>query len=221
MMAAFVANRMDHHRHPSLLVLAATVALAGTWLPVQAQPNLRSTFPGRRVGGATRGECSARLIAHMVPSNSVFAPGDTGLVGILQGPTANPRPIQVTFKSEGGTGSSSSQVINLPASGEGIVLIHAPKLTGPTRWESTFVCEDASATANDDPLAFVTAGSPPPLTLLLNEASPDDTLLQKALLKLRKACGGSVPRSEVASSFALADVLKDGWPAQLPVSCPG
>ena len=212
---------MNHHRHPSLLALAAILALAGAWLPIQAQTTLRSTFPGRRVGGATRGECSARLIAHMVPSSSVFAPGDTGLLGILQGPTANPRPIKVTFTAEGGTGHPPGQVINLPASGEGIILIRAPKMKGPMRWESTFVCEDAGTTANDDPLAFVTAGSPPPLTLLLNEASPEDTLMQQALQKLLKACGGSVPRSEVANGFGLADVLKEGWPAQVPVRCPG
>lgn len=60
----------------------------------------RSTFPGRRVGGGTRGECSARILVHLVPENSVFAPGATGILGLVQGPTANPVSLELSFLPE-------------------------------------------------------------------------------------------------------------------------
>ena len=37
--------------------------------------DLRSQFPGRRVGGGTRGECSARYLALIVNPDSIFSPG--------------------------------------------------------------------------------------------------------------------------------------------------
>ena len=36
----------------------------------------RNTFPGRRIGGGTRGECAARPVLHLVPSSNVFSPGE-------------------------------------------------------------------------------------------------------------------------------------------------
>lgn len=211
--------RMDHHRRPSLLVLGLLLALMGASLPAEAQPNLRSTFPGRRVGGATRGECSARLIAHLVPSNSVFAPGETRVLGIVEGPSANPRPIQVSFRPEGSAAGAATQTLSLPAAGVGIVLFKQPQGSLPLRWESSYQC-DAPAAPSDDPLAFVSAGSPPALSLLVQDATGEDVRLQQALQSLRKACGGSIARAELASTFALADVIKEDWPAQLPVRCP-
>jgi hypothetical protein len=57
----------------ALATFTAGEALAGS-------ANLRNTAPGRRIGGGTRGECTARLIAHLVPSSSVFAPGSSRTV---------------------------------------------------------------------------------------------------------------------------------------------
>ncbi|MFM7394311.1 MAG: hypothetical protein ACKO22_08120 [Cyanobium sp.] len=82
----------------ALATFTAGEALAGS-------ANLRNTFPGRRVGGGTRGECTARLIAYLVPSSSVFAPGSSRTVGILEGPSANPRPLGLTFSPLRGNGS--------------------------------------------------------------------------------------------------------------------
>lgn len=218
MMRSVSRLRMNQRRLASLLVLGTTLLLSSPLLPAQAQPNLRSTFPGRRVGGATRGECSARLIAHLVPSSSVFAPGEVGLLGILEGPSSNARPIQISFRPEGSAGGSPSEVTSIPAAGAGIVLFKAPKLQAPVRWESTYQCDGGAP--SDDPLAFVSAGSPPALSLLIQEPTHEDKLIQQALQKLHKACGNSVSRADVASSFGLADVFNDDWPAELTVRCP-
>ena len=62
-----------------------------------AQADLRSSFPGGRVGGGTRGECSARLLAHLVTENSIYAPGRTLQVGLLEGPTATLNRFKYSF----------------------------------------------------------------------------------------------------------------------------
>ena len=80
---------------PSMLGVFGCMAIASQAL---AETNLRSSFPGRRVGGGTRGECTARLVAHLVPKSNVFAPGSSGLIAILQGPSANLNPLIVAFK---------------------------------------------------------------------------------------------------------------------------
>ena len=91
-----------------------------------AQSNLRNTFPGNRMGGGTRGECSARFVAHLVPANSVYAPGASGMIGILEGPTANPRPLQVVVKTDVQSSANAIQR-DLPASGPGVTLTWTPE----------------------------------------------------------------------------------------------
>ena len=190
---------------------------------VLAQPNLRSTFPGRRIGGGTRGECTARVLAHLVPASSVFAPGSSGLIALLEGPTANPRPLLVALREANAAGSSDaasarSQRRQLPASSAGVTLLVLP-LKGATVWESSYLCEEGVSDPSD-PLAMVSAAAPPAVSLLLLEGTPADAGLQSRLRELQARCGQSVPRQQLAASFELADVITADWPAQLPVRCP-
>ena len=220
MMVPIACSQMSSHHCHRLLALGAALALAGSGLPVLAQPNLRSTFPGRRIGGGTRGECSARLLANLVPDSSVFAPGAARLLGIVEGPTANPRPVLISFQAEGssGSGAASRRTLTLPAGTAGVVLFRLPDAALPLRWESTFQCDGGTA-PSDDPLSFVSASSPPALSLLVGDATPADRALQQGLQKLLQACGRSLPRLQIAQSFALGDAIKDDWPNQLPVRC--
>ena len=90
-------------------------ALALFSLPL-AEANPRRTFPGRRVGGGTRGECTARILAHLVPANSVFGLSSAGDIAMVHGPTANPVSLTISLKPEaGGAGFSRS----LPAAPAG------------------------------------------------------------------------------------------------------
>lgn len=211
----------------SLAPLVMAVGLLGLWpFPpsVRAQPNLRSTFPGRRVGGGTRGECNARLIVHLVPPSSVFAPGTPPLLGLLEGPAAQPRPLELRFRPEsqpgGGTASSVSQR-SLPAGGAALLLVSAPVVVRPTVWESSYRCDEAiGGDSSSDPLQFVVSTSPPALSLLVPDATPADTALQSRLRQLRSRCGATINRNELATAFGLGDLLDGAWPDQLPVRCP-
>ena len=222
----------------SLAPLLMAVGLLGPGLlpsTARAQPDLRSTFPGRRVGGGTRGECNARLIVHLVPPSSVYAPGTPPLLGLLEGPTAQPRPLELRFRPESQPQSARGTAFSerlLPASGPALVLFTGPAAARPTVWESSYRCEDASGggspgdggtgdgSSNGDPLQFVASTSPPALSLLVADATPADTALQARLRQLRARCGGSISRPELAAAFGLGDLLDGAWPDQLPVRCP-
>ena len=207
----------------SALILGGLLALALDLPGALAGGNQRSTFPGRRIGGATRGECSSRLIAHLVPADSVFTPGANRVLGILEGPTAHPHQVLVSFRPEAAAAAKAPTTITLPAMGPGITLLKRPALEGSTIWESSYRCGTggtASEASSADPLSFVSSESPPALSLLVTNASPDDIKVQQALKQLQRACGSTVPRAEVASSFGLADVITSDWPERLPVRCP-
>jgi len=184
---------------------------------VEAQSNVRSTFPGRRVGGGTRGECSARTLVHLVPDSSVYAPDGTGTLGLVQGPTANPVSLKLSFKPEGG-GAESTRT--LAATSASLTLISSAATTAPTVWESSFNCESGDGGASADPLAFIQSSSPPAISLLLPEAEASDKPIQAALASLRARCGTTVPAETTLAQFGLGDLVTSEWPDQLPVRCP-
>ena len=106
----------------------------------------------------------------------------------------------------------------LPANGPGVTLLSVA-LKGPTVWESTYACDEGPGDPSD-PLAMVTAQTPPAVSLLLLDPTPADTALQARLKSLRNLCGKAVGRDQLAADFDLTGVVNADWPAQLPVRCP-
>lgn len=186
--------------------------------PTFAQANLRSTFPGRRVGGGTRGECSSRILAHLVPGDSVYSPGEFGDLGLVQGPIANPVSLTMTFSPNEGEGVERSRVLD--ASSVGLILVRGAGVNRPTIWESTFDCNADDQSASADPLSFIETVSPPAISLLLPQQEPSDVSVQNALVSLRQNCGSTVPAQATLAQFGLADLITKDWPTQLPVRCP-
>ena len=186
--------------------------------PTFAQANLRSTFPGRRVGGGTRGECSSRILAHLVPNDSVYSPGESGDLGLVQGPIANPVSLTMTFSPNEGEGVERSRVLD--ASSVGLIVVRGEGVNRPTIWESTFDCNADDQSASADPLSFIETVSPPAISLLLPQQEPSDVSVQNALVSLRQNCGSTVPAQATLAQFGLADLITKDWPTQLPVRCP-
>ena len=204
-------------RLTALIAAGLGVALGGFPLGASAQDNLRSSFPGRRVGGGTRGECSARILAHLVPDSSVFSPGNTAELALVQGPTANPVSLTMTFKPESGGAPVNRKLSASPAA---LILVRGSAITAPTVWESGFDCAAGDTGAIDDPLAFVETASPPAVSLLVPTPDPSDAPIQKAIQSLSQSCGATVPAAATLAQFGLADVVTAEWPQQLPVRCP-
>lgn len=206
----------------SILLLALVL---GAFQPaLLAQDIQRSTFPGRRVGGGTRDDCTSRPIAHLVPPSSVFAPGPSREVALLEGPSNQPRPVLLEFRPPAAPASSGPAVAApitrvLPAAPAGITLFTLPALAKSTVWSSSYRCGAEGVKSASDPLAFVESAAPPALSLVVSDVTPADREVQAALARLRQACGGTLRRQEVAQAFGLEDLISGEWPAALPVRC--
>jgi hypothetical protein len=204
-------------RLTSLALVAAALALPVFTAAAGAQESLRSTFPGRRLGGGTRGECASRLLAHLVPVSSVYAPAATPTLGLLEGPSPSPRPLQIEFRPQRGAVEPLRRT--LPPAPVGVTLVTLPAIRNATVWESSYQCETGGAGGASDPLAFVASVAPPALSLLVTDRTPADLAVQAGLENLRRSCGKEVATAEVAAAFGLADVVTPSWPSRIPVRC--
>ena len=197
-----------HVRSTVMARIAALVlvALALTESAALAQSDSRNAFPGRRIGGGTRGLCTARLVAHITPANNIQRVSATGPIrmAVLQGPTQQPYPLKVSLEGQAS--------VELPASGAGVVVLSVPSLSRDARWQSSYLCP-AATPDNEDPLNFVSAAAPPAVSLLRPTSSAEDQL--PALLS---ACGGHVDLAQVKQWLGV-DALPGEWPQQLPVRC--
>ena len=127
-----------------VLVQAFTLLLP----QVTHSQSLRSTFPGRRVGGGTRGECASRLIIHLVPKSSQYSVSSDGqeLIGLVQGPSAQPTGLELTFRplvSNGNEEQSQKKSIGYSFEpNDASVILFSPKLNKDQSfiWESSFNC---------------------------------------------------------------------------------
>ena len=190
------------------IAVVVFLALTLTGHAALAQPDSRNSFPGRRVGGGTRGVCTARLIAHLTPANNIQRVPAAAPVrlAVLQGPTSEPFPLQIALDGR--------PSVQLPASPAGVVVLSTPPIGSDTRWQSSYVCPAGTADG-DDPLNFVVAAAPPALSLLRPSSDADDQLP-----RLLSRCGGSVDLAEIKQWLGF-EALPGKWPQQLPVRCEG
>ena len=188
--------------------------------PLQAAP--RNSFPGRRIGGGTRGECAARPIVHLVPPSSVFATGSTALIGWLEGPSSSPEPLQVTLRvaaDDGSADAGAAPVVQkqVPAAANRVVVISIPKEPRPLLWESSYRC---GADDGADEFGFITASAPPALSLLVKQRGQEDHQLQQQLANLKASCGATTPTTPLKTVLQLGDdVIDASWPQSLTVAC--
>jgi len=208
---------------PNLLSSAffCLMALFPTLPELQAAP--RNSFPGRRVGGGTRGECAARAIVNLVPSSSVFAPGDVSLIGVLEGPSSNPHPLEIVLRHASADGSVDASVApilrrELPGAQNRLVLLRFTSGTKTVRWESSYLCDSGGG---EDEFGFITASAPPALSLLvLGTGDQDDRHLQQVLANLLESCGGTAALQRLKTVLQLGDeVINDSWPEKVTVQC--
>jgi hypothetical protein len=188
-----------------------------------AQDALRSTFPGRRVGGGTRGDCPARVVAHLVAENNMLGAAAPTTLGILLGPANTPRPLQLAFRPrQKGTPAPSAagpQDRTIAPAPAGLMLLSIPAVGQDTVWESSYQCDESPAGGDTAPLAFVSNVAPPAQSLLVSARLPDDRKVKQELQKLRASCGATVATTDVAAAFGMSDVITREWPSRLPVRC--
>ncbi len=213
------------HSLPSTVLASSLLSLfcVAFWLPPAVFAAPRDSFPGRRVGGGTRGECAARPIVHLVPSSSVFAPGDPSVIALLEGPSSNPQPLEIDLRvasADGGMASASAAPVlqrELPGAKNRLVLLSLPSSQKTLRWESSYLCGQGGG----DEFGFITASAPPALSLLLpGSGDGDDRNLQQVLANLQESCGGTAALQPLKTALQLDDdVIDDSWPEQVTVQC--
>lgn len=199
----------------TILFFAASLLLGAAFFPAPILSQSRNTFPGRRVGGGTRGECAARQIIHLVPQSSVFAPGSEGLIGWLEGPSSDPKPIEVSLRKQ----NTSTPVLSrsVASAGPRLVLLRLPQLLVlPLIWESGYQCADAPA---DDEFGFIGVEGPPAKSLLVDDLLPADSAVQSHLNDVLNTCGSTASTATISRLFELEDVVSSRWPEVLPVVC--
>lgn len=199
----------------TILFFAASLLLGAGFFPAPTLSQSRNTFPGRRVGGGTRGECSARQIIHLVPQSSVFAPGSEGLIGWLEGPSPDPKPMEVSLRKQ----NTSTPVLSrsVASAGPRLVLLRLPQLLVlPLIWESGYQCADSPA---DDEFGFIGVEGPPAKSLLVADLLPADSAVQSHLNDVLNTCGSTASTATISRLFELEDVVSSRWPEVLPVVC--
>ena len=206
-------------------VLSSTllgILCMGSWLSEGVQAAPRNSFPGRRVGGGTRGECAGRKIVHLVPASSVFAPGSTAVIGLLEGPSPDPQPLKVTLRAAAADGSADAgeaPVVQkqVPSAANRLLLLSIPTVSRPLLWESSYRCDADEA---GDEFGFITAAAPPALSLLVQQGGQDDQQLQQQLASLKASCGATTPLAPLKTTLQLGDdVIDASWPQRVAVAC--
>ena len=198
------------------------ILCVGSWLAAAVHAAPRNSFPGRRIGGGTRGECAARQIVHLVPASSVFAPGSTGLIGVLEGPSSNPQPLEWALRAAAADGSADADAAPLmqkqvPAAANRLLLLSIPTGPRPLLWESSYRC---GADDGGDEFGFITASAPPALSLLVQQGGQEDQQLQQQLASLKASCGATTPIAPLKTVLKLGDdVIDASWPQTLTVAC--
>ena len=182
----------------------------------------RNTFPGRRIGGGTRGECAARPVLHLVPSSNVFSLGSSSLIAVLEGPSANPMPLEVILRPASDDGLATPGVSpllqrSLGAAVNRLVILSVPAASGPVLWESSYQCgQDEGA----DEFGFITATAPPALSLLVQQGGQEDQKLQQQLANLQASCGATTPLAPLKTALQIGDeVIDASWPQSVTVTC--
>jgi len=199
---------------PSVLGMLALAWVLTALAAVSAQAQSRNAFPGRRIGGGTRGECAARRIIHLVPESSVYDPGATRLIAWLEGPASDPRPLQLTLRQQDASVFSRTMETG---GGPRIVLFSLPDTVAfPLVWESSYQCADAPAA---DEFGFLAVEAPPAKSLLLKESVSGEATLSRQLEALQDNCGSSVPLQPLAAAFGFEGLISSQWPEMIPVVC--
>ena len=201
---------ITHLRYPVMprIAVLAFMALLLMGQAALAQSNSRNSFPGRRIGGGTRGVCTARLVAHLIPANNIQRVPAAGpvRVAVLQGPTQQPYPLKISLEGQ--------PSVELAASAAGVVVLSLPAVGSDTPWQSSYACPGGSS-GSDDPLDFVAVAAPPALSLLRPSGDQDDPLPAQLA-----RCGGTVALAQVEQWLGVQS-LPGEWPDQLPVRCEG
>ena len=188
--------------------------------------NIGSAFPGRRLGGGTRGECSARKIMHLVPDNNILFHNSEGQIALIIGPSSSPKDVKIAFKPysspDGNFNGPSPEIDELfiSNSSEKIILLNIPKKKFPFTWESAFECSDDNEESFDGfGFNFIQDNSPPAISLIAPESLQKKNNSEDKILWLSKYCGKNISQNELNKKFKINELFDENWSEEISVDC--
>ena len=188
--------------------------------------NIGSAFPGRRLGGGTRGECSARKIMHLVPDNNILFHNSEGQIALIIGPSSSPKDVKIAFKPysspDGNFNGPSPEIDELfiSNSSEKIILLNIPKKKFPFTWESAFECSDDNEESFDGfGFNFIQDNSPPAISLIAPESLQKKNNSEDKILWLSKYCGKNISQNELNKKFQINELFDENWLEEIYVDC--
>ena len=193
---------------------------------ISQEINIGSAFPGRRLGGGTRGECSARKIMHLVPDNNILFHNSDGQIALIIGPSSSPKDVKIAFKpyfsSDGNFKGPSPEIDELfiSNSSEKVILLNIPKKKFPFTWESAFECSNDNEESFDGfGFNFIQDNSPPAISLIAPESLQKKNNSEDKILWLSKYCGKNISQNELNKKFKINELFDENWSEEISVDC--
>ena len=210
-------------------ILISALILVSSIFPkylISQEINIGSAFPGRRLGGGTRGECSARKIMHLVPDNNILFHNSEGQIALIIGPSSSPKDVKIAFKPysspDGNFNGPSPEIDELfiSNSSEKIILLNIPKKKFPFTWESAFECSDDNEESFDGfGFDFIQDNSPPAISLIAPESLQKKNNSEDKILWLSKYCGKNISQNELNKKFQINELFDENWSEEIYVDC--
>ena len=210
-------------------ILISSLILVSSIFPkylISQEINIGSAFPGRRLGGGTRGECSARKIMHLVPDNNILFHNSDGQIALIIGPSSSPKDVKIAFKPysspDGNFNGPSPEIDELfiSNSSEKIILLNIPKKKFPFTWESAFECSDDNEESFDGfGFDFIQDNSPPAISLIAPESLQKKNNSEDKILWLSKYCGKNISQNELNKKFQINELFDENWLEEIYVDC--
>ena len=181
--------------------------------------NIGLAFPGRRVGGGTRGECSARKIMHLVPESNIAFQNELGHFALIIGPSNDPKDININFKEFEPTQTNTIDLkdLKIKASKEKVFLISIPSQDVPFILESSFDCNDNTDMGFD--FNFIQDSSPPAQTLIAPSSYQGNKNKEDKMVWLSKFCDSNISQSSLSEKFQIGEFFDENWAKEINVTC--
>ncbi len=187
----------------SLLILSPRIAISSD----------RSTFPTSRMGGGTRGECSSRLIIHIVPMANKYSPDKNGLLAIYLGKTKEAKPLTVEMINK----SRAKQKLIFEPTEESLLIFKTQSIANNTLWKSYFNCAENQS---ENMLNFISNVSNPVTTLISSESNLENKKYQTFINRAFNNCGTTIKNEEIKNLTNIDGAILNEFSENLRIICP-
>ena len=178
--------------------------------------NINNAFPGRRVGGGTRGECSSRLLINLVNKDNALYLNKLDPIAILAGKTKTSEAIRISLINDNRKVLSS---INIPSETSELIIIKSLPIGIDQILEAKPICKND--TDNSDPFTIVSSVFPPTKSHLLKNKRNKDKEIKSYLSTMLNKCNTQVEVNQIINMWGLEKGLAEKYnlPENIPIKC--